>query len=137
MSLAIFLTEDNAIARAHLTQAVREFTGEELVGFATGEMDALTWLITHPDDWGLLILDLFLSDGHGLGVLAGCRVRKPSQKVVVVSNYATPDMRRRCLGLGADMVFDKITELDALMAYCVGLQQRAGLAQIHASSATD
>lgn len=137
MSLAIFLTEDNAIIRANLTDALREFTGEEIVGFATGEMDALTWLITNPDDWGLLILDLFLSDGHGLGVLAGCRVRKPSQKVVVMSNYATPDMRRRCLGLGADMVFDKATEFEEMMAYCVALKQRADVMHFHGPSATD
>jgi DNA-binding NarL/FixJ family response regulator len=37
---------------------------------------------------------------------------------VVLSNYATPEMRRRCLELGADRVFDKSSELEELIAYC-------------------
>ena len=39
-------------------------------------------------------------------------------KRVVLSNFATPDIRRRCLGLGADGVFDKSGEIDALIDYC-------------------
>lgn len=39
--------------------------------------------------------------------------------MVVLSNYVTPDMRARCMGLyGADAVFDKSTEIDALLQYC-------------------
>jgi len=39
-------------------------------------------------------------------------------RMVVLSNYATPDMRRKCLELGADRVFDKSNEIDALIQYC-------------------
>ena len=45
---------------------------------------------------------------------------------VVLSNYATPEMRERCLELGADGVFDKSTEIDALLSYCAGLAQHRG-----------
>ena len=48
------------------------------------------------------------------------------QKVVVLSNYATPDMRKRCAQLGADAVFDKSNEIDALVDYCVALPAQAG-----------
>ena len=41
--------------------------------------------------------------------------------MVVLSNYATPDVRRKCLELGADRVFDKSNEIDALIAYCGAL----------------
>jgi DNA-binding NarL/FixJ family response regulator len=41
--------------------------------------------------------------------------------MVVISNYATPDMRRKCIELGATQVFDKSTEIDALIAYCSSL----------------
>jgi len=40
---------------------------------------------------------------------------------VVISNYATPDMRRKCLELGAARVFDKSREIDDLIAYCSSL----------------
>ena len=37
--------------------------------------------------------------------------------MVVLSNYATADMRKRCAQLGADAVFDKSNEIDALVDY--------------------
>jgi DNA-binding NarL/FixJ family response regulator len=64
-------------------------------------------------------VDLFLRQGSGLGVLAACRERKPHQRVVVLSNYATPDVRMRCAQLGVDAVFDKSNEIDALVDYCI------------------
>ena len=42
-------------------------------------------------------------------------------KLVVLTNYATPDMRRRCLEIGADRVFDKSHEIDDLIQFCGGL----------------
>ncbi len=38
--------------------------------------------------------------------------------VVVLSNYATPEMRRKCLELGAARVFDKSHEIDDLLVFC-------------------
>jgi two-component system OmpR family response regulator len=56
-------------------------------------------------------------------VLEACRDRDPAQKVVVLSNYATPEMRRKCTLLGADAVFDKATEVEDLIDYCVRQRQ--------------
>ena len=39
--------------------------------------------------------------------------------MVVLSNYATPDIRMRCAQLGVDAVFDKSNEIDALVDYCM------------------
>ena len=66
----------------------------------------------------MAIVDLFLRHGSGLGVLAACRERLPHQHMVVLSNYATPDVRQRCAQLGVDAVFDKSNEIDALIDYC-------------------
>jgi CheY-like chemotaxis protein len=49
---------------------------------------------------------------NGIGELA----YKPL-RVVVLSNYATAEMRRRCTDLGADEVFDKSSEIDELLAW--------------------
>ena len=52
-------------------------------------------------------------------ILAGvCQHRNPDQKVVVLTNYATNDIRRRCAELGSDAVFDKSNELEQLLEYC-------------------
>ena len=65
-----------------------------------------------------MIVDIFLKRGSGLGVLRAAQARAPHYRLVVLSNYATPDMRAKCLALGADRVFDKSTEIDALIQYC-------------------
>jgi DNA-binding NarL/FixJ family response regulator len=88
------------------------------VGTTDNENDGKAWLLKNPHLWDLVILDLFLKQGSGLGVLAACRDRRPTQKVVVLSNYATADIRQRCAQLGVDAVFDKSNEIDALVDYC-------------------
>jgi DNA-binding NarL/FixJ family response regulator len=60
-----------------------------------------------------------LLQGNGLGVLNSFRERRPDQKMVVFTNYATPVMRERCLAWGANAVFDKSNEIDAFMKYAI------------------
>lgn len=38
----------------------------------------------------------------------------------MLTNYATPEVRRRAAKLDAEAVFDKTTEFDALLACCAG-----------------
>ena len=86
--------------------------------FAETESDAARWLRDHAAEWHLAVVDLFLKEGSGLGVLASCRERGAQQRVVVLTNYATADIRERCMKLGADAVFDKSNELDAFLEFC-------------------
>ena len=69
---------------------------------------------------GAIIVVVDSSEGGSGGVLKGRRITS-NLKLVVLSNYATPDMRRKCLELGADRVFDKSNEIDALILYCCRL----------------
>lgn len=118
MALITYLAEDNQIIRENLIDTLEEIAHVKVVAHAATQAEASRWLTLHDGTWHLAIVDLFLQEGSGLGVLAGCRHREPYQKVVVLTNYATPEIRRRAAELGADAVFDKTTELDALFAYC-------------------
>lgn len=119
MKLRTYIVEDNATIRENLVGTLEELACVEAVGFSATEDEGKAWLTTHAGQWDLAIVDLFLRQGSGLGVLAACRTRKPSQKMVVLSNYATPDVRMRCAQLGVDAVFDKSNEIDALVDYCI------------------
>ena len=46
-------------------------------------------------------------------------------RLIVLSNYATADMRRTCEALGASRVFDKSGEIDALVEHCIALSDAA------------
>ncbi|MBP9953954.1 MAG: response regulator transcription factor, partial [Ottowia sp.] len=80
------------------------------------------WLVNHTSQWDLAIVDLFLKQGSGLGVLQATRERNPDQKVVVLTNYATPDIRVRCHQLGVDAVFDKSNDIEALIDFCLEMK---------------
>ena len=119
MRLKTFIVEDNPTIRENLIATLEELAGVEAVGSSDTENESKNWLVKNPDSWDLAIVDLFLKQGSGLGVLSACRDRKPGQKVVVLSNYATADIRQRCAQLGVDAVFDKSNEIDALVDYCI------------------
>jgi CheY-like chemotaxis protein len=124
-SLRTYFVEDNATIRENLVATLEELTCVRSHGWADAEEAATRWLGEHAGDWDLAIVDLFLRQGSGLGVLQACRTRDRTQRVVVLSNYATADMRRRCAQLGADAVFDKSNEIDALIDYCMQQSVRA------------
>ncbi|AEF91802.1 MULTISPECIES: response regulator [Delftia] len=121
MKLRTYLVEDNPTIRENLIATLEELADVEAVGIAETESAGTDWLQQNPDAWDLAIVDLFLRQGSGLGVLTACRERQPHQKIVVLSNYATPDIRSRCAQLGVDAVFDKSNEIDALMDYCMNI----------------
>ena len=117
-ALKTFLVEDSPMIRENLIAALEELAPVEVVGTAEDERSAVDWLASVPAACDLVIVDIFLKGGSGLGVLrAASALRKP-MTLIVLSNYATPDMRRRCEALGASRVFDKSNEIDALIEYC-------------------
>lgn len=114
----IFIVEDNPTIRDSLIPTLEDLTDAEIVGMAEGEDEAVRWMQSHSDAWDLAIVDLFLRQGSGLGVLRRLRNGGARQRMVVLTNYATADMRRRCSDAGADRVFDKSNDLDAFFDYC-------------------
>ncbi|MDP3083475.1 MAG: response regulator [Rubrivivax sp.] len=116
--LNTYIVEDSPVIRENLIATLEELVPVRVVGTAEDETTALQWLAEadHPVD--LVIVDIFLKRGSGLGVLRAARALAQRYRMVVLSNHATPDMRRKCLALGADRVFDKSNEIEALMQYC-------------------
>lgn len=127
MALITYIVEDSATIRENLISTLEEIAPVKVVGFAETEHEASMWLSSHNGDWQLAIVDLFLKEGSGLGVLKGCQNRNADQKVVVLTNYATNDIRRRCAELGSDAVFDKSNELEELLDYCRAVTPSHGL----------
>lgn len=113
-----YIVEDSPTIRENLLATLQELALVEAVGVAETEQQGKDWLASNGD-WDLAIVDLFLKEGSGLNILEACRYRTPEQKMVVLSNHATKDVRWRCAQLGADAVFDKSTEIDALLDFCV------------------
>lgn len=118
MLISAFLVEDKADIRDTLVEGMQEIAPVRFVGHAASEVAAKQWLHRCQGDWQLAIVDLFLTEGSGFGVLRDCQKRSPNQKVVVLTSYKHQNITDRCLQLGADKVFDKSAELDELVRFC-------------------
>ncbi len=118
MQLAVFVVEDNAEIHENLAGALEELTCVKVVGGSPTEDAAYQWLVEHGSGWDMVIVDLFLKGGSGIRLIQRLQRARPEQKVVVFSNYVNASVRKRCGQLGVDAVFDKSTEIDALVDYC-------------------
>ena len=117
-SLNAYLVEDNPLIRKELVATLEELAGVNVMGWASGERAAVGWLANPEHDPALVIVDLFLEEGSGMGVLRAMHQRVKPLRTVVLSNYATPEVRQRCMELGADRVFDKSGDIEDLLNYC-------------------
>ena len=119
--LKTYLVEDSPVIRENLIATLEELAPVEVVGTAESESVAVQWLQQACNQCELVIVDNFLTGGSGLGVLRAASGQQPARALVVLSNYATVDMRHKCIELGAHRVFDKSNDIDALLSYCTHL----------------
>jgi len=114
--LRVFLVEDLPVVRNRVIESLQEIEGVEVAGYAEGEDSALSWLKSHACD--VLIVDLQLSQGNGLGVLqhmnghGGSGSRRPVK--IVYSNHVSANIRRLASQFGAAYFFDKTLDTPKL-----------------------
>src|SRR5688500_19893643 len=85
VDLKTYIVEDNATIRENLIGTLEELASVQSLGWAETESEARNWLARHGEAWDLAIIDLFLKQGSGLGVLEACNQRGRGQRVVVLS----------------------------------------------------
>lgn len=121
MNLPLFLVEDEPRIRDQLIALIQMTLDAQIVGLAKTEHDALLWLHSHEGIWKIAVVDLFLKEGTGFGILSNLDNYR-SGKVIVLTNSATAENRAQCLDLGADAIFDKSSELEKFIDYCIAIK---------------
>jgi DNA-binding NarL/FixJ family response regulator len=124
-ALRAFVVEDSPVIRENLVATLEEVASLCVVGTAEDEDGALRFLANPGSQCDIAIVDIFLARGSGLGVLRALRDAGSTVERVVLTNYATEDIRRHCLELGATRVFDKSAEIDALVTHCLDRAEQA------------
>ena len=115
--LRAFVVEDSPVILENLIQTIEEIVGVEVVASAQDEQSALAWMDARTDGCDVVIIDVFLRSGSGLGVLEGMMSYTSPPGRIVLTNYATADIRSRCQALGAEVVFDKSHEIEDLLRW--------------------
>lgn len=121
MPIRIFLVEDVKQMQGVLTDLLEVVGDFTIVANVATEAEAKLWLTENPGAWDVAFVDLILEQGTGMGVIGPAKAAAPGARVVVLSDYATPGIRKHCLDLGADAVFQKSQEMRAFMDYCATL----------------
>lgn len=96
--------------RERLLDMLAEVPHVEVVGDADNPADAIDEILRLGAD--VALLDLKLRGGSGLDVLARIKREKPEIHAIILTNYATPEFRQRCLEEGANHFFDKTEEFE-------------------------
>ena len=108
----VFLVEDSTIIRERLLQLLEGLDGVEVVGDADNAVDAIAGIMAAGPD--VVVLDIKLKNGSGIDVLKRVKQSLPSVTVIMLTNYATSEYRRRCLEAGAEYFLDKTNEFENL-----------------------
>ncbi len=118
MPLATILIEDSPTIRESLIPALAELANAEVIAVAETADEGIAALRVHEGRWQLAVVDMLLKEGNGLEVLQAGQGRRGDQHMVVLTNYATPDIRQKSIAAGANAVFDKSTEVDLFFDLC-------------------
>jgi DNA-binding NarL/FixJ family response regulator len=109
----IFVVEDSSLLRERLVRTLKGITGVQVSGFADTAVEAIQLIQQlHPD---AIILDIRLRQGTGLQVLEAVKVQGKPPLVIVLTNFAYPQYRKKYVDAGADFFFDKSNEFDQVV----------------------
>ncbi len=122
MTLRVFIVDDSAELLQAVCETLSDLGLARCVGSALTERDAAAWLDAPTEPWDVLVIEPRLAQGNGLALLDRCRQRAPHQKVLILTHYATDQMRQYCMSQGADGVFDKNVQLVGFLEQLKQLQ---------------
>lgn len=122
--LKVFIADDSKPVADMLAELIASAGRMEVVG--TGESEASTLEGIQRLKPDVVVLDLQLKSGSGTNVIRAVRADPALSRtrLLVTSNFASPEMRSGCLELGADGYFDKVKELQALTVHLAELANR-------------
>jgi two-component system response regulator DevR len=108
----VLLVEHSGLVRDRVRKMLATMKNLEVVGEASSLEDARSAIQKfHPH---ILLLDVRLSDGSGLGLLREMEGESDLPVKIVFTNYSDSHMRTACMMAGADFFFDKSKEVNKL-----------------------
>lgn len=109
-ALRVLLVEDSELLAERLREVLGQIAGVEVVGTVVDEGTAVA--MARERDIHVLILDLQLKQGTGFGVMRSLGAERPA--VIVFTNYALPEYRRRAEQLGVEYFLNKSLDFERL-----------------------
>ncbi len=110
--VSVLVADDSNAIRSRLVTLLAESAAVEIVGEATTGKETVSLIRRlNPD---VVILDIVMPGGSGLWVLDSAKRLTVSPAVIVLTNYAIPQVRRTAIEKGAYAVLDKSDDFEKL-----------------------
>jgi DNA-binding NarL/FixJ family response regulator len=106
--MTVLIADDSRTVAERLTTLFSKVRGVEIVGHAGTFPEALRAVQSLRPN--VVTLDLQMSGGRGVEVLKTIKKGQAGPIVIVFTNHAYPQYRKKCLENGAHSFFDKSTE---------------------------
>ncbi len=101
----ILIVDDSEIIQQRLREQLANIPNIEILNPVSSISEAINaFKKFHP---AIVILDIQLADGLGFGVLDIIKKQNPETIVIMFTNYAQAEFRKRSLDGGADFFIDK------------------------------
>jgi DNA-binding NarL/FixJ family response regulator len=120
----ILIVDDSAVVRGRLTQLLAALPEMEIVGEAQDAKGGRELSGKLKPD--VIIIDVQMRNGGGIDLLQHIKRMDPAPHEIVSTNEAYPEIRNRCLAVGADYFFDKSTEYEEMVAVLKRTPVRSG-----------
>ena len=111
--LRVLLVEDSPVIRESVVELI-EANGRARVAYATDSEPAAVGELKE-NRYDVVIVDLRLREGSGFGVLRALQQYQPDTLTIVLTNYTSAAIRKRCAELGVKWFFDKSSEFEGIV----------------------
>ncbi|HTK80862.1 MAG TPA: response regulator transcription factor [Bacteroidota bacterium] len=124
-NLKVFIVDDSLIVRSRLVMMLAGVEGVEIIGQVGDAHTAGSVIASSKPD--VVILDFQLQSGTGLDVLRYVEGSGSPPKIIMLTNYATEQLRVKCTFHGVDYFFDKSTEFEKVLDAITSLKAKKQL----------
>lgn len=119
--MKVLIVDDSAVVRTRLADLLAELDGVDVVSQAEDALQAFKLVkVQNPD---VAIVDVRMPRRSGIDLLADIKAIQDIPKVIMLTNYCTPEIREKCFRQGADYFFDKSGEMEEVISVLRDLQR--------------
>ncbi len=132
--MKLFLVEDSVLIRNRMRRMLQDVEDVEIAGETGDAREAIGKIPQVQPD--VVLLDIHLLGGSGIDVLQTLKKGVQNPVIIVLTNYAYPQYRQKCLEAGADYFFVKSTEFDRVIPTLGEIRKRVTASVYRSSEAS-
>ena len=119
--MKVLIVDDSAIVRVRLADLLAEVEGIEVIAQAENATQAFELVEALKPD--VAIVDVQMPKRNGIDLIQDVKKIRQAPKIIMLTNYPTPEYREKCFSRGADYFFDKSSEIEEVIDVLKHLQR--------------